>query len=165
MPDIPSTPADGNVKVVVVTTIANTSAPTAAELNAGSAVDISCYLTSDGLTPSLDEQVITDSRLCETETFEQPGRVQRGLALQYIDNTNTALANAAKTALVPGTALYLVVRSGKAFDTVFATADKVNVSPIKPGKYNPLPPEANSVLKIAQKAFVTGRTIIDAVVA
>ena len=165
MPDIPSTPADGNVKVVVVTTIANTSAPTAAELNAGTSVDISCYLTADGLTPGLDEQVITDSRLCEIETFEQPGRVQRTLAVQYIDNTNTALANAAKTALVPGTALFLAVRGGKAFDTVFAAADKVMISPIKPGQYSKLPPEANSVLKIAQKLFVTGRTIPDATVA
>lgn len=165
MASIPSTPADGNVKVVVVTTIANTSAPTAAELNAGSSVDISCYLTADGLTPSLDEQVITDSRLCETETFEQPGRVQRGLAVQYIDNTNTALANACKTALVPGTALYLVIRGGKDYSTTFVAAEKVSVSPIKPGQYNKLPPEANSVLKIAQKLFVTGRTIPDAVVA
>lgn len=165
MADIPSTPADGNVKVVIVTTIANTSAPTAAELNAGTSVDISCYLTGDGLTPSLDEQVITDARLCETETFEQPGRVQRGLAVQYIDNTNTASPNAAKTALVPGTALFVAIRRGKAFDTTFAAADKVSISPIKPGQYNPLPPEANSVLKLAQKLFVTGRTIPDATVA
>jgi hypothetical protein len=159
MADIPSTPADGNVKVVIVTTIANTLAPTAAELNAGSSVDISCYLTSDGWSPSLDEQVISDSRLCETETFEQPGRKSRTLTAQYIDNTNTALANAAKTALVPGTALFAVTRRGKAYDTAFAAADKVTVSPIKPGAYNELPPEANSVLKISQKLFVTGRTV------
>ena len=165
MADIPSTPADGNVKVVIVTTIANTSAPTAAELNAGSAVDVSCYLTGDGWNPSLDEATIADPRLCETETFEQPGRKQRALTVTYIDNTNTASANAAKTALVPGTALFAVVRRGIAFDTTFAAAQKVDVYPIKPGAYNPLAPEANSVLKISQKLFVTGRTIPDATVA
>lgn len=159
MADIPSTPADGNVKVLILTTVTNPLAPTVAELTAGSAVDISCYLTADGWNPSLDEQVIADGRLCETETFEQPGRKQRTLSVTYIDNTNTASPNAAKTALVPGTALYTATRRGKAFDAAVVAADKWTISPIKPGAYNELPPEANSVLKITQKLFITGRTV------
>jgi hypothetical protein len=159
MPDIPSTPADGNVKVMWVTAITNTSAPTALELNAASSKDLSCHLTADGFTPGLDEQTITDTRLCETETFEQPGRTSRTLALQYIDNSNTALDNTAFSTLVPGTAGFLAVRRGKPYDTAFAAADKVDVWPVKAGKYSDLPPEANSVLKVAQKMFVTGRVI------
>lgn len=158
MADIPSTPADGNVKVMIVTTLANTAAPTVAELTAGSTKDISCYLTGDGYNPSLDEQVIADARLCDTETYEQPGRKTRGLSVTYIDNTNTASPNDAKTTLVPGTALYVVTRRGKAFDAAVTASDKVTVSPIKPGAYNELPPEANSVLKITQKLFITGKT-------
>jgi hypothetical protein len=160
MADIPATPADGNVRAVLVTAIADTAAPkTATELNAVSTVDISCYLTGDGFTPSLSEQVISDERMCSTQTYEQPGRSQYGLEVVYIDNTNSptmATDNKAKDTLVPGSSQFLVVRRGKAFNAAFVVGDKVTVYPIKPGKYNELPGEANSVLKIGQKLFVTG---------
>lgn len=159
MADIPSTPADGNQKVLLVAAIADTSAPTVAELTAAGVVDISCYLTGDGFTPSLSEQVIADERLCSKQTYEQPGRSQYGLEVAYIDNTNSpnmATDNKAKDTLVPSAAQYLVVRRGKDFAAAVVATDKVTVYPIKPGKYNELPGEANSVLKIGQKLFVTG---------
>lgn len=154
---LPSTPADGNVKVVWVTTIANTAAPSATELNAVTSIDLSCYLTADGFSPALDEAVISDDRLCDTETFEQPGRASRSLSVTYIDNSNTVDDNDAFETLVPGTDGYIVVRRGKAYAGVFvATTDKVDVWPVTCGKYSDLPPEANSVLKVTQKLFVTG---------
>lgn len=159
MADIPSTPADGNEKVLLVSAIANTAAPTVSELTAVGVVDISCYLTGDGFSPSLSEQVIADERKCSKQTYEQPGRSQYGLDVVYIDNTNSPNAstdNKAKDTLVPGTAQFLVVRRGKDFASAVVAADKVTVYPIKPGKYNELPGEANSVLKIGQKLFVTG---------
>lgn len=166
MAELPSTPADGNVKTVLVTALVDPAAPTVTELNAGTVVDISCYLTSDGFSPSLNEQTISDERLCSTATFEQPGRYSRSLDVIYIDNSNTAEDNDAKETLVPGTAMYLVVRRGIAFDDTFvATTQKVSVWPIKPGQYSDLPPEANSVLKTAQKLFVTGEVQIDVAVA
>lgn len=164
MADLPAVPSDGNVKVVIVPAIALTTAPTATELNAGTVKDISCYLTSDGFSPSLSEQTITDERLCSTATFEQPGRSQRSLDVTYIDNTNTTDDNDAKATLVPGSPMFLVVRRGKSFDAVFAAADKVSVWPIKPGQYSDLPPEANSVLKTSQKLFVTGEVQVDVAV-
>ena len=103
--DIPSTPADGNVLVKLVSAIADTSAPKLTELNAVGAVDISCYLTGGGYKPSLSEQVITDERLCTTQTYEQKGRSQRGLEVEYIDNTNSpnqTTFNKAKDTLIPG---------------------------------------------------------------
>jgi len=156
--DLPSTPADGNVKVVWVPTIAVTTAPTVAELTGASVVDLSCYLSADGFTPGLDEQVISDDRLCDTETFEQPGRSSRTLSVTYIDNSNTAEDNDAYDTLVPGTAGYIVVRRGIPYATAFvATTQKVDVWPVKCGKRSDMPPEANSVLKTSQKLFVTGR--------
>ncbi|AYN57806.1 major tail protein [Arthrobacter phage Eileen] len=160
MTEIPSTPADGNEKVLLVPAIANTAAPTLTELTAPGVVDISCYLTGDGWSPSLSEQVITDERKCSKQTYEQPGRSQRGLDVTYIDNTNSPNAttdNKAKDTLVPGVAQYVVVRRGKDFEAAIATADKVSVSPIKPGQYNELPGAANEVLKISQKLFITGK--------
>lgn len=164
MPDLPSTPADGNVRIVWTPTIALTTAPTAVILNGATTIDLSCYLTADGFNPGLDESVISDGRLCETETFEQPGRTSRTLSLTYIDNGNTLLTNLAATTLIPGTPGYIVRRSGKAYDATFASADIVEVWPVKCGKRSKLPPEANSVLRITQKMFVTGR-VVDGVVA
>ena len=155
---IPSTPADGNQKVLLVPAIADTTAPKLTELNGGTVVDISCYLTGDGFTPSLSEQVVADERLCSIQTYEQPGRSQYGLDVVYIDNTNSPNAttsNKAKDTLVPGTAQYLVVRRGKDFGAALAVGDKVTVYPIKAGQYNEMPGAANEVLKLGQKLFVT----------
>jgi len=164
MVDLPSTPADGNVRIVWTPTIADTAAPTAVILNGAATIDLSCYLTADGFTPGLDESVITDGRLCETETFEQPGRSSRTLSLTYINNPNGALANDAYDTLIPGTPGFIVRREGKAYDATFAAADEVEVWPVKAGKRSKLPPEANSVLRVAQKMFVTGR-VVDGTVA
>lgn len=165
MADIPSTPADGNVKVVWVPTIADPDAPTVTEVTGGTVVDVSCYLTGSGWNPGLSEQTVTDDRLCSTETFEQMGRSQRTLAVQYIDNPTSATDNDAFEAFVPGTTGYFVVRRGEAYDTALAAADVVDVWPVTAGQYSPLPPEANSVLKVDQKMFVTARVRIGVPVA
>jgi hypothetical protein len=165
MAELPATPADGNVSVLVVPALTDPLAPTVAELTAPTAVDISCYLTSDGYTPGLDEQVISDERLCSTQVFEQPGRFTRTLDTIYIDNTNTTDPNEAKETLVPGSTHYLVVRRGLPYEDAYAAAQTVFVSPIKAGQYNDQPPEANSVLKTAQKQFITGASVVGTVAA
>lgn len=157
MTEIPSTPADGYVAVRVLPAVANLDAPTLAEWNAG--IDISCYLTPDGYTPSVDQQVATDERLCSTQTFEQPGRITNSLDLIYIDNTNSPneeTDNKAKDTLVPGSEHVIGVRRGMPYAAAAATGQKVTLFPVKPGVYSELPGEANSVLKIGQKQFVTG---------
>jgi hypothetical protein len=105
-------------------------------------VDISCYLTGGGWRPSLSEQVITDERLCTTQTYEQKGRSQRGLEVEYIDNTNSPEAttyNKAKDTLVPGTEHFLVVRTGLPYTTALAAGQKVTVYPVTAGEYNDMP--------------------------
>lgn len=159
MSEIPSTPADGSEKVIIVPAIADTSKPTVAELTAAGVVDISCYLTADGFTPSMSEETISDSRKCSRQEFEQPGRSKHGLEVKYIDNTNAPNAltdNKAKDTLIPGSTAFVVTRRGKDFDLPIVAADLVSIYPIKPGQYSELPGEANSVLKIGQKLFVTG---------
>lgn len=166
MTEIPSTPADGNTLVLLIPTFANPDAPKLTET--ASAVDISCYLTATGWKPSLAEQVATDERLCSTEVFEQPGRSTNSLEVEYIDNTNSendATFNVAKETLVPRAPMFVLIRTGKPYETPLALADKVKIYPIKPGQHNELPPEANSVLKIGQKLFVTGPVTRPAMVA
>src|SRR5690349_8946165 len=63
--------ANGNVKVFWVNTIADPTAPTATELNAG--IDLSCALTSFGLGYSQD--TTEDVRICSTQTFQSPGAI------------------------------------------------------------------------------------------
>jgi hypothetical protein len=166
--EIPSTPADGNFLALIVPAIANTDAPTLAELNAGTVVDISCYLTGGGWKPSLSEQVITDERVCTTQTYEKKGRSQRGLEIEYIDNTNSPNAaefNKAKDTLIPDSSHFLVTRAGLSYESALASGQKVSVYPIDAGEYNDLPPEANSVLKTGQKLFVKGKVKIGVAIA
>lgn len=158
MSNIPSTPLDGNFKVVVAPTIALITAPKVTELSGGTAKDISCYLTGSGWNLSIDQASISDERLCDTFTAEQPGRKSVSLELTYIDNTNSANAttfNDAASALVEGTTVHLVTRGGKPFNGAFtATTDKVNVFKAVAGVATPLAPEANSVQRVTQKFFV-----------
>jgi hypothetical protein len=155
--DIPSTPFDGNMAVWLVPAIANTAAPTVAEITAG--VDISCYLTPDGYAPTADQATITDNRLCSTETFGQPGRKTRGLSLTGIDNTNSVHEtefNDLVDTLVEGTPMHVVRRRGLPFDTPIAADQKVSVLPIKPGMKQDVPPEENSVTRSTWPTFVIG---------
>lgn len=153
---IPSTNADGNVKVLWVPAISNPAAPTVAELTAVGVKDLSCYLTSDGWTPGLDEATISDDRLCDTQTYEKPGRSSRSLALKYIENPTDPTNDVAFVTLVPGSTGNFVIRKGLPYTTAIAAAQKVDVWPVQLGQQDSQPPEANSVLKAAQKAFVTG---------
>src|SRR5690606_40283790 len=60
--NIPSTPADGNIKTVLVPAVADLSAPTVTELTGQDVIDISCYLVRNGFALTTDQQVITDER-------------------------------------------------------------------------------------------------------
>ena len=62
--NLPSTPADGNIKTVLVPAVADLDTPTLAEANAITGIDISCYLTSGGYAFGLDQATIADEREC-----------------------------------------------------------------------------------------------------
>lgn len=159
--------ADGNVKVTFVPTLTSTTAPSAAELNGGTAVDLSCYLTADGYAPGVDESVITDDRLCSTQTFEKPGRYSDSLEMTYVFRQQDASGtdNKAFHTLAHLTTGYIVVRWGATYSDAFAATDVVDVIPVQAGIQRKQPPEANSVLKIMQKMFITNTVERDAVVA
>lgn len=167
MADIPSTPADGNIKTVLVTALANPAAPKLTELTGGTVTDISCYLTPGGFALTTDQATITDERECSTEVFGQPGRKTYSLSITGIDNTNSdneADSNELVDALVEGQQLYAVRRRGKAFDAPFATGDKVSVIPFKAGVKSEVAAEANSVLRSMWSSFITGGVEVDVAV-
>ncbi|EFD50355.1 hypothetical protein HMPREF0569_0498 [Micrococcus luteus SK58] len=157
--EIPSTPADGNMLVLDVPAIADVDKPTIAELTASSAVDLSCYLTGDGWSPSKEQASIADERLCSTETFERPGRKTRSLEVTYIDNTNSPYEtefNKAVDTLVEGTDHYLVTRRGVPYEEPLAVGQVVEIWPVTAGEQREVAIEANSVTRTVQKLFVRG---------
>lgn len=159
---VPSTPIDGNYKAVLIPAAADLTAISAAIANGVGIVDLSCYLTGDGLAITVDEQVITDERLCSRQTFEQPGRVQYGAEVTYIDNTNGPYEtehNKAKDALAQGATHILVTRRNVAFEEDFAADEEYNAYPVKAGVMREVPPEANSVSRSTTKLYITGDVV------
>jgi hypothetical protein len=147
---------DGNVKITVVLTIANTAAPTAAELNAGTTVPADGYITGDGYSASAEQATVADERIGTTQTFEQPGRKTKSLSLTYVHNPASPTNNALFLALTEGADVYVVTRFGLPRTTTHASAQKVQVWPVKCGEPMPQYNGANSVQTITQKLFVTG---------
>ena len=125
--------ANGNVKVVWVNTIADPAAPTATELNAAGAVDLSCVLTSDGFATGFSQETAEDARLCSTDVFQSPGAITYSIEdLVYIvtpqDDSPTG-ENKASIQLTPGEVGFLVVRWGMEYDDTFAADQVVDVFP------------------------------------
>lgn len=145
--------ADGNIRVAWCTTL-TTTAPTAVQCTAG--VDLSFYLTPDGLKPGVDQQEATDERLADAQTFVAPGRFKITMdKLRYVFNPITPAENLAETALTNGATGFLVVRFGLPAATAFAAAQKIDFYPLTIGAPLHLPPEANSVLHAEVGVFVT----------
>ncbi len=153
---------DGNIKVTYVATIANIAAPTVAELTGG--VDLECLITADGLEPSVDEEKVSISKLCETMNAEAPGRATYGLGLTMV-RKDVALEDVAWTTLLRGTAGYLVFRYGVDADDAYAAADDVQVWPGKFGERRPQKPEANGATLFMSQFYVSAAPDMDAVVA
>ena len=157
MSNIPSTPADGNIKTVLVPTVADLSAPTLDELAAPTAIDISCYLVAGGFALTVDQATITDERECDTITRGAPGRKTPTLEITGIDNTNSTVEdNDLAEALIEGSKWVAVRRRGKAHDAPFEAGDVVSVTEFTVGLGSEVAAEANSVLRTLWRTFVNG---------
>lgn len=157
--NIPSTPADGNIKTVLVPAVADLAAPTVDELTAEGAIDISCYLTRGGFALTVDQQVITDERECDRIVRQAPGSVNPSLEITGIDNTNTEFsetANELAEALADNSQWVAVRRRGKSFEEELAAGDVVSVTSFRAGVRREVAAEANSVLRSVWTGFVDG---------
>lgn len=138
-----SSKAFGREKWVYVVTIANTSAPTAAELIAGTVLDISCYLYDESARPTQSTNAVTKAkRICDTIQFQQIGlTTYSGGELTYaFDPQAAALSNGKKAWEKFGsgdpavtTSGYLVRRMGTVVATDLAAAQFVDVFPVEIG--------------------------------
>ena len=156
--NIPSTPADGNIKTVVVTTLADPSKPSVTELNAGT--DISCYITLGGFAYTTSQATISDQRECSDQDYQRPGRKSvSDASVTVIDNTNSELAeeyNGAVTAMAEGKTGYIVRRRGLPAADEWAADQTVTVIPVIFGEKQLVAQEENSVQRSQIPFFVTG---------
>jgi hypothetical protein len=151
-----SIPADGSLLVLWVPTIADTSEPTITELEAGTVLDLTCYITADGWAPATEETASVDNRLCSREDFERVGRSKDSLEITYVyqGQEPAALDNKAQSTLRYKELGFIVARYGADYEIDVAVGDVVDVIPAECGIQRKQPPVANERLKIMQKLFV-----------
>lgn len=151
--------ADASLRVWVVTTIANTAAPIAAtEINAGTTIDATCYLTN-GFSPDAAVATISDDRLCLAQILEDKGATTWSISeLEYVYDVQTpaSVSNKLYAGLPENASVYIVARYGMDVDTAAAAGQKVDVFPVKMGPPVKLPPERNTKGRVKQKPFVNG---------
>lgn len=153
---------DGNIRLTYAPAVANIAAPTVAELTAGT--DLECLVTADGLSISVDEEVTSIPKLCETSNSQAPGRATYGVTLTLV-RQDVEAEDVGWTTLTRGTSGYLVMRYGVAHDQAWAAGDKVQVFPVKFGERRPQQPEANGATLFQSQAYVGKQPALDGVVA
>lgn len=133
-----SSKAYGREKWVYVPTIANTSAPTVAEVTAVSVLDISCYLYESSARPTGSTNLVDrERRICDTTTFQQVGTTTYagGEMVASLDPQAAALSDGKKAweKFPEGTTGYLVRRLGTVVATDLAAGQFVDVYPVEFG--------------------------------
>ena len=90
----------GNYKVVWVESLTSTSAPSAAEINAGTSLDVSYYLYADGWQPGVTANRVTSPRrLASRTSTERFGTTTETLGdLVYVVDPQAAAASNGKKA-------------------------------------------------------------------
>lgn len=134
--------SDGNIRVYAVPTIANTAAPTTAELNAG--LSLQSKITADGFIGfDPDTADVDTSALDSTFNTARPGRTSFSgmmLRIKKQDGTDTTY-----NTLIRNYSFYVVVRRSVSSDNAWAAAQKVEVYPVVCGETKLLNPEPNTL--------------------
>lgn len=154
---------DGNLKVSWVPAIANTSAPTAAEMAAG--ISLEDDITPDGLSTPFDTASVDTSSLASTFSSSAPGRRTPQISITYKRFKDDGTATDAETNLTYRAAGFLVVRRTKASSIAFAAADKVEVYPSTCGQPSPANAAPNEVQKATVSLMPSADPQLNAVVA
>lgn len=155
-------PVDGKTRAAWVSTIADISAPTTTELNAG--VLLQSTLTADGLGGFQPETADVDtSSLASTFNTVTNGRVSFSntmLRLKKQTGTDTIW-----NTLTKDTAGYVVLRRYIDQSTAWASGDKVQVYPAICGETKDLDPEPNTLGRYEVPIKITSEPDLRSVVA
>lgn len=150
---------DGNTKVYWVTSISSKSAPTVAELNAGTS--ISAFLAKDGLNINLSQNMVDNADLDDLFDAQGVGTYGGSAELNGFRDTTDTLWNLC----VYGTAGYLVVRRGVAVGTAWTASQKAEVYPAQMHEPIPMPTATNQQTKFKCALAITDTPSLKATVA
>lgn len=151
---------EGMTKVAWVVTLSSVSAPSAAQLVAGT--DITALMTKDGLNISLSQNNVDNSSLAETFDSQLVGSWSGDPSLTFKRN------NAADTAwdlFEWGAVGFLVVRRGFLFSTAFVATNKLEVYPAQAHEPIPNNTAANAQATATVKLAITAQPDLHAVAA
>lgn len=157
------TPSDGQGLVLFVPAIANTSAPTVAELTAGTVKQFTYSITGDGYNHTVTINKVVANRLTLKQELQYDGTEVDELSITYV-YTNTA-GDVVRVALPVGTTGFIVERWAVANDVAVAAGQIVDVIPIKASVSVKNAPVANQELTRTQRLNVTGVVKRDVAVA
>jgi len=157
-------PADGHGILLWCTTIADPSAPTAAELAAG--IRITYGITPDGVNHTETVQTITTGRWTLDQALEIESRIDDTLELTYVYGRGNTETDVQTTLGTKGTKGFFVKSLGYPNDHEFAAGDVINrIIPGTIGTSRDVPPAANTELAKIVKVNVSGKVQRDVVVA
>lgn len=154
--------SDGKTRVAWLSTVANINAPTVAELTAGA--DYTKRITPDGLKLDPSTADVDTGSLASTFDTKTVGRVGFDVELTF-KRGDTVGDDAPYTTLKYGVSGFLVVRRGLAYNTAWASGQKVEVYPITCGEPQNSSPTANEVMKFVSPMKVTDAPATAATVA
>lgn len=169
---VPSRPAGitaaGKGAVWWVPTVADPAAPTAAEINAGFAIQ--CVLHEFNL--NAEQSTVESSRYCDSEVAETLGKVKWTVdPLIYDYNPQTPTLTTGEYAhygkLTPGLSGYLMDRRGLDHGVDPAATQYVTMIPVKLGVRTPLPivvANEGETLRVQQSVAVSGDVKQDVVI-
>lgn len=152
-------PFEEYTRVSLVPAIADISAPTAAELDAGT--DITCFLTKDGLNPGGSTNGVDSGSLCNRVDSQVAGSVAYQATLRgfrYWDEDDFW------DACAWGTNTHLVVRRGAPYDTAWTAGQPAEVYKVQMGEKIPASSAANTLQTFEVSLFVDNADL-DATVA
>jgi hypothetical protein len=151
--------SDGMTKVIWVTTISNTAAPTVAELNAGQTLE--AWITPDGLGLTTSTDPVDNTSISSVQSTQVAGRRSDEIEITFKQQGQAA---APWTTFASRPVGYVVIRRGVATATAIANPQKVQVFPAQAGDRQMLSPAPNEVEKFSVKFFVTGPVVDTATV-
>lgn len=135
----------GNTSVVVVQEMTDTTVPIApslaTDINDATSVNVSCFLYSGGTGTSTTNKGEAPRRVCTKSVLQQFGSTTYEVTdLQYTYDPQAALSaenNKARSALVEGSEVWLVIRRGlDAQDTAYAAGQYVDLWHVRLGPQN-----------------------------
>lgn len=151
---------DGQTKVVFVLTIADISAPTVAELDAGT--DWSSFIMKDGLSEPSDQNNTPVAALSDTFDAQVAGSFGGAIEITAMrDNSDDVVWDE----VVYGLEGFVAIRSGMPSSAAWASDQDARVYPVMWHEPVPVAPSGNTPAQLTAMGPVTTQPDLKAVVA